>query len=347
MHRLTSISSVLLALLIMQLITREAGESGLRSFPAAAMEGIRSLTAEAASSAASDAFQHATAVAARTRLARCLFYLYDTITISLHSKGNAPLLRAVRSSAGESSNSSATHGALGPTPEAADGGDLLSLIELLRWSGDSLWVSIEHGDGNPLWEVCWTLLSALAAALFPRGDRYDPFSADRPHDRFHPLLVRGSQLVSFRSAAASDSGDPRVSVNARLWGAAGLLINAGAYSPASWRHNAIHAAVLLVMGLWHFAAFRAEPRELARDLREERDASDAATMHERGTAAAEAGGSDIAAALADIVRRWPGCSTSVGGSEESMGQLEVSIFGSECAFTALHHTHLSGDCSAT
>jgi len=81
---------------------------------------------------------------------------------------------------------------------------------------------------------------------------------------------------------------------------------------------------------WVFGILRlsgAEPRELARDLREERDASDAATMHERGTAAAEAGGSDIAAALADIVRRWPGCSTSVGGSEESMGQLEGKRFG--------------------
>jgi hypothetical protein len=153
------------------------------ALPSAAMEGIRALTAEAA--AATDAFHYAACVADRTRLARCLFHAFDASSISLHSSGNAVLLRAVQQSGLEAAQGSAA-------PEV-DGGDLLSLINLLHWCGEAVWASVDHSDSNPLWEVTGTLLLALATALYPRAERFDP--ADGVRGNFHPLLVRATQLA--------------------------------------------------------------------------------------------------------------------------------------------------------
>jgi len=147
---------------------------------------FESLTAEAASSAASECIAacHRNTPLERASLAASFIF---TIRSRYHciARATHPCCELCDQVLARARNG-ATHGALGPAPEAADGGDLLSLIELLRWSGDSLWVSIEHGDGNPLWEVCWTLLSALATALFPRGDRYDPFPPIAPMTAFIP-----------------------------------------------------------------------------------------------------------------------------------------------------------------
>lgn len=309
-------------LLLVQLRPRAVGSAATasRSFPSAAMAGIRALTAEAAMSTATDAFRHAAAVADRTRLARCLFHLYDASLISLHSSGNAVLRRAVAASDASGSALAAVPAISGPAPEAVDGGDLLTLLELIRWCSGELWKSIEHGDGNPLWEVSVTLVSALAAALSPRGDRFDPsVEADCVRGSFHRQLVRASQLVAYMPPAPDAAAGAGVSLSARLWGSAGLLANAGASAPAAWQHGGLHAAVLLILGLWHFSVFRAEPAEVAGELRE-RDTGDAAAMHERE----DGGGSDgVTAAIASIVRQWPGCSTAVSGSEDSLAQLKV------------------------
>lgn len=288
------------------------------------MEGISTLTSEAAASVATDAFRHAAAVADRTRLARCLFHLYDAACISLHSGGNAALRRAVAASDSSVAALAAVPALPGPSSlETADGGDLLALLELIRWCGGALWKSIEHGDGNPLWEVAVTLVAALAAALNPRGERFDPsIDADCARGTFHRQLVRASQLVSFAPAGPQvPAAAAASSLSARLWGCAGLLANAGAHAPAAWQHGGLHAAVLLIMGLWHFAVFRAEPAEVAGELRE-RDSGDAAAMHERE----DGGGYDgVAAAIASVVRQWPGCSTAVSGSEDSLAQLKVGF----------------------
>ena len=286
------------------------------------MHAIRDLTAEAAASVATDAFQHASAIADRTRLTRCLFHLYDSSLISLHSGGNALLRRAVEAT-GRSGNLALGAGVAGSAIESADGGDLLELLELLRWAGDALWESIEHGDGNPLWEVAGTLLSALAAALFPRGARFDP-SDDACVRVNQSVLVRATQIVSFVPHASTSGGAvtalpaPSVTLSARLWGAAGLHTNAGVHAPASWHHGGLHAAVLLVMGLWHFAVFRAEPAAIASELRD-LAAADDATMQERG----ESGAVDFASTVANYVRSWPGCSSADAGPEDLMEQLQV------------------------
>jgi hypothetical protein len=111
------------------------------------------------------------------------------------------------------------------------------------------------------------------------------------------------------------------------------------------------------MGLWHFAAFRGEPSDIARDLEELKDDSDATGLLQdadeagdaAGDAAAEAfafgggaasGGpssfadgrsSALNATVAGILRRWPVRSTTVGGTEESLDQIQVRL----CLFACL------------
>ncbi len=168
-----------------------------------------------------------------------------------------------------------------------------------------------------------------------------------------------------------------VPLDARLWGAAGLLLTVGTHQPTAWHLSGLQAAVLLLLGLWHFAAFRGEPADIARDLqvailycvgvfcvvcgricvvylhapfsvqdlRDESDATgivqdadeggdvagdDAAEAFAFGggasggpASAGDAGNIAIASSVSNILRNWPVRSTQIGGTGESLGQLQV------------------------
>jgi hypothetical protein len=122
---------------------------------------IDALTAEvkAPVGQGTDDFVRAAACADRQLAAQCLFHVYSVFQIALDSHGNGVLLQPPLA---------------GPEQGQLDGGELVRLLKLIKSLSDSLMLSSDPTDHNPLYELTHTLVCALLAALHPRSPRTDP-----------------------------------------------------------------------------------------------------------------------------------------------------------------------------
>ena len=129
-------------------------------------------------------FRASCAIEHRTTMARTLYLLFSTTQISLFPEGNTVISRLESNARAPPRPRAYPHSipekvaALAPQLRgrqgAALGGELFLLIDSIHELSDALYNCTEHGDGNPLWEVCYTLMLALFQALDFCTPRIDP-----------------------------------------------------------------------------------------------------------------------------------------------------------------------------
>ena len=226
----------------------------------------------AAPARARDAFAHAAGLALRQRLARALLYLFLSHAPTCDSGGHGAVL-AAGGLAGAPRAPAA--------PLAGDGGELLLLLLALRAAGDGLYGSVDHGDGNPLWELAWTLLAALFAGLdcARAGGAGEPdkelagdeaareaLAAARARGQaglLAPALAHAMLAARAREeeraprAAGAGAGAGRAPAPAPL--AAGYALLRAAAAPSGWLHGGLAGGAGLALGLWAFSCLRFEP----------------------------------------------------------------------------------------
>lgn len=142
------------------------------------------------------------------------------------------------------------------------GSEFFELLRTLQCMSNELWVSADHSDNDPLFQICYTLGLTLITALEYRSPKRDMDLS--LNDFFNRKLV--GILFLNRSPSIDVTYGPNHSLVKKFLSELTdfAIIRQPFGSPTdinpsqSWRHHGFQAIVLFAVGMWCYSVFRME-----------------------------------------------------------------------------------------
>lgn len=185
------------------------------------------------------------AVSHRAKMSRILFQIYSRFQVSINNSGNIHepgFLNALIDAGSQIDDVSedsvrlfiSERSLANDTLNAED--ELSCLIALIREQSNCLWRSPDHSDGNPLFELCYTLSLTLCMALDFYVPKVDPdtitFFSHIVFGRYNCDLVRSAHVNKIF-----------------------VLLELGKVV-SSWKHRGVQSLVILSFSHWYSGLFR-------------------------------------------------------------------------------------------